>query len=49
VKVELLSVYRRFPHQTGVTERSISYHDGLATDDVLNHMVIGHLTNRIGY
>ncbi len=51
VKVEDAAVYSCFPHQTGVTERSISGHQGRATDGVLHHMVVSHqpdwISNRL--
>ena len=42
MKMEHSPVYSCFPHQTGVTERSISGHDRSATHPVLDHMVVGH-------
>ena len=48
VKVKNLAAYCRFPHQTGVTERSISRHDRSATDRVLHQVMIGHQSHRIG-
>ena len=36
-----------FPHQTGVTERSISGHDRSAAHRVLDQMVISHQANWI--
>ena len=48
MKVKLPSVYCRFPHQTGVTERSISGNYWRAPNHVLNQMMVGHLSNRIG-
>jgi hypothetical protein len=35
------------PHQTGVTERSISGHDRRAADSVSYEMVIAHQPDRI--
>ena len=49
MKVEHPSVYRCFPHQTGVTERSISGHDGCAADPIMDQMVISHQTNWISH
>src|SRR6185369_9945972 len=42
VKVQHPTIDCRFPHQTGVTERSISRHDCRATDRVLHDVVISH-------
>src|SRR5262249_40516854 len=42
VKVQHPSTYCRLPHQTGVTERSISGHDRRAADSVSYEMVITH-------
>jgi hypothetical protein len=42
VKVQYPPVNRCLPHQTGVTERSISGHDRRAADIVSNKMVITH-------
>jgi hypothetical protein len=39
---------RRLPHQTGVTERSISSDHWRAPYSVLDQVVIGHQTNRVG-
>src|SRR3712207_7296641 len=39
---------RRLPHQTGVTERSISGDDLHAPDPVLHQVVVGHLPDRVG-
>ena len=47
VEVKLPSVYRRLPHQTGVTERSISGDDGRASNRVLHQMMVSHLSNGI--
>src|SRR2546425_3040662 len=47
MKVEHAPVYSCFPHQTGVTERSISGHDRSATHRVLDQMVICHQANWI--
>jgi len=47
VKVKLPSAYCRFPHQTGVTERSISSDYGSAADNVLYEVVVSHEANRI--
>ena len=47
MKMEYASVYSRFPHQTGVTERSIGGHDRSATHRVLDQMVISHQPNWI--
>ena len=45
VKVKLPSVYCRFPHQTGVTERSISGDNRSAADHVLHEMMVSHEAN----
>src|SRR5690349_18437662 len=42
MKVQHLSVHCCLPHQTGVTERSISSDDRCAPNDVLHHVMIGH-------
>ena len=42
VKVQYPSVYGCLPHQTGVTERSISGEDRRAADSVSYKMVIAH-------
>src|SRR5688500_8000399 len=47
LKVQLSSAYRRFPHQTGVTERSIGSNDRSTSDNVLNKMVVSHESHRI--
>jgi len=47
MKIEHASVYSCFPHQTGVTERSISRHDRSATHRVLDQMVVSHQANWI--
>src|SRR6185295_10581993 len=47
MEMKLPSVYRRLPHQTGVTECSISRHNRRPSHSVLNEMVISHLSNRI--
>jgi len=47
VKVQHPPVDCRFPHQTGVTERSISRHDRRAANRVLHDVVIAHQSNRI--
>jgi hypothetical protein len=47
VKVQYASVYSCFPHQTGVTERSIGGHDRRAADSVSDEVVIAHQSNRI--
>ena len=47
MKVKLPSVYCRLPHQTGVTERSISGDYRGASHHVLNQMMVGHLPYRI--
>src|SRR6266853_4164361 len=49
MKVQQPPVYCRLPHQTGVTERSISSHDRSAAHNVSHEMMVGHLANRIGY
>ena len=48
MKVKYSAVDCRFPHQTGVTERSIGGHDRSATHRVLDQMVISHQPNWIG-
>lgn len=48
MKMKHASVYSCFPHQTGVTQRSISGHDRSATHRVLYQMVVSHQANRIG-
>jgi|SRR5215471_1409544 len=40
-------VHSSFPHQTGVTERSISSRDRHSTDDIIEDVVIGHRANRV--
>ena len=45
--MEDAAIYCCFPHQTGVTERSISGNYGSAADGVLDQMVISHQANRI--
>src|SRR6266508_4609003 len=47
MEVKLPAPYGRFPHQTGVTERSISGDYRSAADNVLNKMVVSHQANRI--
>src|SRR2546425_11952623 len=47
MKMEHASVYSCFPHQTGVTERSISGNDRSTTHRVLDQMVISHQANWI--
>src|SRR6185369_8551015 len=47
MKVQHAPVDCRFPHQTGVTERSISRHDRRAANRVLHDVVIAHQANRI--
>lgn len=42
VKVQYPPVYSCLPHQTGVTERSISGHERRAADSVSHEMVITH-------
>src|SRR6266446_1446757 len=49
MKVKWPPVNCCLPHQTGVTERSISGHDRSAADHVMHQMVVGHLADRIGY
>ena len=49
VKVQHPSVYSCFPHQTGVTERSISGHQRCAAHRILDHVVIGHQAYRISH
>ena len=48
MKMEHLPVYSCFPHQTGVTERSISGNDGSATHRVLDEMMVSHQANWVG-
>jgi hypothetical protein len=47
MKVQHAPIYRRLPHQTGVTERSISRDNRRASHHVLRHMMISHQANRI--
>src|SRR5215213_10789888 len=47
VEVQHAPIDCRFPHQTGVTERSISRDDGRAADRVLYDVVITHEPDRI--
>jgi hypothetical protein len=47
MEMKLPATYCRFPHQTGVTERSISSHDGSAADNVLYEVVVSHEADRI--
>src|SRR6266849_7182906 len=47
MKMEHSPVYSCFPHQTGVTERSISGNQRSTSHGVLNHMMVGHQANRI--
>ena len=42
VEVQHAPIDCRFPHQTGVTERSISGHDRRAADRVPHEVMIGH-------
>src|SRR5258708_4893443 len=42
------SVQGSLPHQTGVTERSITDGDGHACDHVIKHVMIGHLADGKG-
>ena len=49
MKVQHAPVDCRFPHQTGVTERSIRRHDRRAANRVLHDVVIAHQSNRIGH
>jgi len=48
LKMKLPSAYCRFPHQTGVTERSIGGDDRGAADNVLDQMMVSHESHRIG-
>jgi hypothetical protein len=48
VKVQHPPIDYRFPHQTGVTERSISGHDRRVANRVLNDVVITHQPHWIG-
>ena len=47
MEMEHSPVYSCFPHQTGVTERSISGNQRSASNGVLNHMVVSHQSNRV--
>ena len=47
LEVQLPSAYCCFPHQTGVTERSIGGDDRSASDNVLDQMMVGHQAHRI--
>src|SRR5262249_34489233 len=47
MKVEHPPIYCRFPHQTGVTERSIGSHKRSPADSILSEMMIRHQTHRI--
>lgn len=47
VKVQHAPVDCRFPHQTGVTERSIRGHDRRSANRVSHEVVIGHDPDRI--
>jgi hypothetical protein len=49
VKVQYASVNSCLPHQTGVTERSISGHDRRAADSVSDEVVITHQPDRISH
>ena len=42
VKVQYPPIDRRLPHQTGVTERSISGHDRRGADSVRHQVMVGH-------
>src|SRR4029450_7592288 len=42
MKVQYPPIYCRFPHQTGVTERSISGHNRRAADGVRHEVMVGH-------
>src|SRR6476660_5667472 len=46
---QLSPVYGRFPHQTGMAERSVGGDQGHASNRVLNNVVIGHLPDGISY
>src|SRR4026208_1700376 len=46
---ELPPVYCRLPHQTGVTERSISSDYRSASHHVMHQVMVSHLTDRIGH
>ena len=48
MKLRAATCIGRFPHQTGVTERSVGDKDGYAANRVLHHMVISNLTHRVG-
>lgn len=41
-------LHRTFPHQTGVTKRSIRDDDWYSGQLVVKHMVIRHLDDRVG-
>ena len=47
MKVQHLAVYRCLPHQTGVTERSISRDDRRVSNHVLHQVMISHEPHRI--
>ena len=49
MKVKYPPLNCRLPHQTGVTECSISGHDRSAANRVLNDVMIGHQANRISH
>jgi hypothetical protein len=48
-EVQRPSFYCRFPHQTGVTERSIGGHDRHTANRVHHDVVITHQPDRISY
>ena len=47
VKVQLATIYFSFPHQTGVTERSIGRNYGDPAHRVMQNVMIGHLPERV--
>lgn len=49
MKMKHASLYSCFPHQTGVTERSIGGNDRSASHRVLDQMVVGHQANWISH
>src|SRR6202034_4748593 len=48
IKVQGSPVHRSRPHQTGVTERSISDDDRHATNHIIENVMVGHLADGIG-
>ena len=47
MKGQLFTVNFGFPHQTGVTERSVSRRDRLPSDNIVDNVVIGHLPHGV--